>query len=139
MSTTKLLAPATLSDGAVVQTEYGNYAVANGTATVDSRAVGDLINAGWRVWDDDLAANKALRAGAYTTTAGDNTANTVSIPTGLTSIDAIVGLTILRAGKVLTNLAAVSVSAGNIVVADNSTDFVLGTGDVIHWGAIGVL
>lgn len=75
------------------------------------------------------------KGGAYTVIAGDDTANTKTIATGLGSISAV-NVMILRAGKVVASDPAVSTSAGNLVVADGST-YVLTTNDVIHWIAVG--
>lgn len=137
MATTTLTAPTGLSDGAVVQTEFGNYTVSGGQATVDSRAVGSLLAAGWKVEDGDVSAKLVFRGGRYTATADDNTANAATIPSGLSAITAFgVGI---RRSNIQMPSATISESAGAITVADNSSTFVLGTGDVIDWWALGTL
>lgn len=77
------------------------------------------------------------KAAAYTVTAGDDTANTKTIATGLTAITAKV-VQIMRANVTVTGDAAISVSSGNIIVADGST-YVLTAGDIINWIAVGTV
>lgn len=150
MSTTKMTAPAGLSDGAVVQTEFGSYTVSSGTATVDSRVVAGLMAAGWAVFDgaagasgvsdesrlDALEALPLVNGGSHTVSAGENTANAAVIDTGFDDLVSF-NVQILRSGIDVTADAAISATDGSITVADNSTDYVLGTGDVINWIAIG--
>lgn len=86
-----------------------------------------------QVTGTNTAIVTGFAAGKYTVVAGDDAANTVSIPTGLTAPDAIMVM-ILRAGVRVLDDAAISISGGSIVVADGST-YVLTTNDVIHWFA----
>lgn len=80
------------------------------------------------------AASKKVVGGAYTVIAGDDTANTKTIATGVTIAAKIVQ--ILRAGADVTGDAAISSSAANLTIADGST-YVLTTGDVINWIVFG--
>ena len=73
----------------------------------------------------------AIVTGKYTVVSADQTATTVSIPVGKTVNGFVVN--ILRAGKDVTNLAALSGSTTNLVVATNGTSYVLTTGDVINY------
>lgn len=73
--------------------------------------------------------------GTYTAVAGDDTAGTVSIATGLSSITSFL-VQIFRSGVPLFSDQAVSASGGNIVVADGAT-YALTAGDVINYLAIG--
>lgn len=73
--------------------------------------------------------------GEYTVVAGDDTANSVAIDTGLSSIESVL-VQVRRAGKVATSDAAVSYTGGVLTVADGST-YVLTTNDVVSWLAIG--
>lgn len=73
--------------------------------------------------------------GTYTVVAGDDSAGTVAINTGLTTIETPI-VQVVRAGKVATSDAAVSCSGGVLTVADGSV-YALATGDVINWLAIG--
>jgi hypothetical protein len=72
----------------------------------------------------------SIRVLSHTVTAGEQSAGTVSIAASLTVAGFI--CTILRAGKDVTNKAAISGSATNLVVATNSTDYVLTTNDIIR-------
>lgn len=72
-----------------------------------------------------------IKTGKYTVVSADQTATTVSIPVGVTVNGFVVN--ILRAGKDVTNLAAISASTTNLVVATNSTSYVLTTGDIINY------
>jgi hypothetical protein len=72
-----------------------------------------------------------IKTGTYTVVAADQTATTVSIPVGFTASGFIVS--ILRAGKDTTSLAAISASTTNLVVATNGASYVLTTGDVINY------
>jgi len=73
----------------------------------------------------------AIITGTYTAVSADQTATTVSIPVGKTVTGFVVN--ILRAGKDVTNKAALSASTTNLVVATNSTDYILTTGDIINF------
>ncbi len=79
--------------------------------------------------------NLGVHANRHTVTAGEDTAGTLDITTGATSIAAQV-VQILRTGAVVTGNAVVSVSAGTLTVADGAT-YVLTAGDVINWIVIG--
>jgi hypothetical protein len=82
-----------------------------------------------------LAMSGSVRAGRHSVSAGEDTANTCDIVTGATTIVAQ-DVQILRSGAVATGNAAVSVSGGTITVADGAT-YVLTSGDVINWIAVG--
>jgi hypothetical protein len=73
--------------------------------------------------------------GCYTVVAADDTANTVDINSALTSITAAI-VQITRSGKVVSSDPAVSFTGGVLTVANGST-YVLTTGDVLCWIAIG--
>lgn len=79
---------------------------------------------------------KGETMGAYTVVAANDTANTVTIPTGKwfgkgeTAVGFVV--TIMRSGKQVSSDPAISLSSNNLVVADGST-YVLTTGDVINY------
>lgn len=73
--------------------------------------------------------------GSYTVVAADDTANTVALDTGLSSITVAL-VQVVRSGKASTSDAAVSWSGGTLTVADGST-YVLTTGDVLNWIAVG--
>lgn len=77
------------------------------------------------------ALQNLFAKGVYTVVSADQTATTVSIPVGMTVTGFIVQ--ILRAGKDITAAAAISGSTTNLVVATNSTNYVLTTGDQINW------
>lgn len=73
-------------------------------------------------------------SGAYTVVAGDDTAGTKAIATGLTAIDTF-RVQIRRAGVDVSADAIVSASAGTLTVADGGATYALTAGDVIHWWA----
>ena len=77
-----------------------------------------------------------LKSGAYTVTAADDTAGNCVLATGLTRIDSF-HLQVLRSNVLKTVDQVVTVSGGNITVADGSTTAVV-AGDVIQWWARGV-
>ena len=79
-----------------------------------------------------------IKAGSYTVVTADDDAGTKSIATGLASIAAF-AVTILRAGVPLFSDQALSVSGGNIVVADGAATYELTAGDVITWFAAGAM
>ncbi len=135
MSTTKLVAPAG-SAGRQITTAYGNYTVASDlTVTVDSRAVGDLLNAGYVLFSDDLPVGKAVVAGSHTVTSDEATANAVVIATGLTTIDVALAQ-VLNAGNVATSDADITWADGDLTIADGSTYNTV-AGYVINWVAYG--
>jgi hypothetical protein len=78
----------------------------------------------------DGLGSTAIKILSHTVTAGEATAETVSIAAGLTVAGFV--CTILRAGKDVTNKAAISGATTNLVVATNSTDYVLTEDDVIQ-------
>lgn len=86
-------------------------------------------------YDNDFEFKKSMgttviKVLKHTVTAAQQTAGTVSIAAGFT-VGGFV-CTILRAGKDVTNKAAIAGSTTNLVVATNSTDFVLTENDVIQ-------
>lgn len=78
----------------------------------------------------DGIGTTAIKVLKHTVTTDEQTAGTVSVAAGLTVAGFI--CTILRAGKDVTNKAAISGSTTNLVVATNSTDYVLTENDVIQ-------
>lgn len=85
-----------------------------------------------------VPAQVPMKAGSYTAIAADATANTTSIATGLSSINTF-AVQILRSGVPIHTDQAVSASSGSLVVADGGATYVLTTGDVIKWWAVGAL
>jgi len=83
-----------------------------------------------------VAMSGAVRAGAHTVTAGEGTAHTLSIATGLTTAVSFFVM-ILRAGAVVTGDAAVSFAAGSLTVADGASTYAVTAGDVVQWIAVG--
>lgn len=77
-----------------------------------------------------------IKGGLYEVIADDDTANTKTITTGLSTITSAT-IQVLRANVALYG-ETITFSAGNITVADGSP-YVLTTGDVIRWIAIGSL
>ena len=73
--------------------------------------------------------------GSYTVTAGDDTANTTAITTGLSSITTF-DVKVIRSGKNVASDTSLSASGGTLTVADGSS-YTLTNGDVIKWIAIG--
>lgn len=80
----------------------------------------------------------AVKSGAYTAVAGDATAHSAAIPTGLTTVTSFM-VQILRSGAVVTADAAVSEAAGSITVADGGATYAVTAGDVINWIATGTV
>ena len=78
-----------------------------------------------------------VKGGLYEVIADDDTANSKTIVTGLSTITSK-QVQIMRANVVVTGDAVITKSAGSITVADGST-YVLTTGDIIEWSAIGGL
>lgn len=85
---------------------------------------------------NDVAFSGAVRGGTATVSAGEDTANTKTITTGFATTSAI-SVNIVRSGKIISSDPAVSLSSGNIVVADGST-YVLTAADTIYWIAVGI-
>jgi len=72
-----------------------------------------------------------IAKGTHEVTAGEETAGTVSIDTGLGTPAGFV-VQIIRSGAVATSDAAISLSSSDLVVADGST-YSVTEGDVINW------
>lgn len=98
------------------QTQLNNMCI-----SAKNAGLGDIV----------LSLQNAIVTGKYTAIAADQTATTVSIPVGKTVNGFVVN--IIRAGKDVTNLAALSASTTNLVVATNGANYVLTTGDVINY------
>jgi hypothetical protein len=120
----------------------GTLEVAGVEITADTLAMDDLTASAAELNQlDNLSnpvasttASKKIVGGSASVSAGDDTANTKTIATGITVVTAIVQ--VIRSGKVVSSDAAVSFSAGNLVVADGSS-YVLTSGDTINWVAFG--
>lgn len=104
------------------------------TIVLPPRAGGRLMSDGNEWWFFGNQS-RTIVSGTHTVTSGEDTANTCSIASGLTTVSAI-NVMILRAGAVVTGDAAVSVSIGTVTVANGDT-YVLTAGDVIHWMVAG--
>lgn len=87
-----------------------------------------------QVTGTNTAIVTGFAANSYVVLAGDDTANTVSIPHTLGGAPDAFGVMILRGGVRVLDDAALSAGAANLVVADGAT-YVLTAGDVIHWWA----
>lgn len=109
--------------------------VAEAVAEVSGPQQAKLSGVEVDVGANGLAMSGAVRAGSHTVTGGEAGAHTVALPTGITTLAAMMVM-VLRAGAVATSNAAVSFATGSITVADGAT-YVLTTGDVIHWIAVG--
>lgn len=82
------------------------------------------------------AAGILFASGSHAITAGEETANSVTIATGLTSITTVIVQVVDSGNNVLTSDADVSTSSGNLIVADGSTYNTAET-NVIRWIAVG--
>ena len=71
-------------------------------------------------------------AGTYTATTADASANKSVINTGKADATGFI-VQVIRANIETTAKAKISMAAGVISVEDNSSDFVVTNGDVIHW------
>ena len=71
-------------------------------------------------------------AGTYTSTTADASANKSVINTGKPDASGFI-VQVIRANIEITAKAKISMAAGVISVEDNSSDFVVTNGDVIHW------
>lgn len=90
-------------------------------------------NIGGMVWQRaDVGQEPAFRAGKYTAVADDASNDSVAIATGLNTI-VTAQVMILRGNKCMTDDATITFTGGTLTIADNSTAYVLTTGDVIHW------
>ena len=71
-------------------------------------------------------------AGTYTSTAADANANKSVINTGKPDASGFI-VQVIRSNIDTTAKAKISMAAGVISVEDNSSDFAVTNGDVIHW------
>ena len=72
----------------------------------------------------------------HTVTAAEDTANSATIATDFKKVDGA-HVTIIRSGETVSTAAAISFSAGNIVIADGTTAYVVTTADVLYITAYG--
>jgi len=71
-------------------------------------------------------------AGTYTSTSADASANKSVINTGKPDATGFI-VQVIRSNIEATAKAKISMTAGVILVEDNSSDFAVTNGDVIHW------
>jgi len=71
-------------------------------------------------------------AGTYTSTTADASANKSDINTGKPDASGFI-VQVIRSNIETTAKAKISMAAGVISVEDNSSDFAVTNGDVIHW------
>lgn len=81
----------------------------------------------------NLGGASGLVKGYAAVVAADDTANSKTIATGLAAITGFI-VQVYRS-DVLQSSIKVTVSDGNLVVADNAATYVLTTGDKIYWMA----
>jgi hypothetical protein len=105
--------------------------------TLEIASGGTLVVAsGGSVSYGGASSTGATVAGKYTVTAADVTATHTAIPTGITTLSALI-IQILRTGKITTTDAAPALVSGAIQVSSGST-YTLTAGDIVHWIAVGV-
>lgn len=125
MSTTTLKAPSDLY-GTQLKTEYGDYDIASdGEVTVDSRLVTSLLGAGFIPVDGQQVT------GSHVATSGQASANVAVIATGLSAITSFI-VQVYRANVNVAGDAVITVSGGNLSVADGAT-YSVTAGDVINY------
>lgn len=83
-----------------------------------------------------VAMSGAVRGGSYTVVTADDTAGTLDIDTGLTTVSSFV-VQIFRAGVPIFSDQAVSESGGTLTIADGGATYALTADDVINWIAVG--
>lgn len=128
---------AAAQNGALVYLTAGGATqevVSGGAINVASGGAVNIASGGSLKYNT-VAFTGAVVGGSYSVTAGDDTANTKAITTGLSTITTQV-VQVLRSGKNVASDIAISVSGGTLTVADGST-YVLTSGDVIKWIAVG--
>ncbi len=86
--------------------------------------------------EDAIAGAAVFASGQYTVTAADVTATASTIATGLLNSISAQLVQVSRSGVIMPSIYAVA-SGTNIVVASNSTTYVLTAGDVVNWIAYG--
>lgn len=104
------------------------------TLTVESGGA-IAVKTGGSITYNGVANTGVVKGGSYTVTAGDDTANTTAITTGLSSITTF-DVKVIRSGKNVASDTSLSASGGTLTVADGSS-YTLTNGDVIKWIAIG--
>ncbi|WP_300535746.1 hypothetical protein [uncultured Mameliella sp.] len=117
----------------VHKTDNGN------TLAIDAANGGKLKIDGNDVTAAMIAAGSntgTIVAGTHAVTSGEETAGTLDIDTGLTSITAHF-VQVLSGGAAATADAAISASGGTITVADGAATLDLAENDVVHWIAVG--
>jgi hypothetical protein len=79
-----------------------------------------------------------VKAGTYTATSADATAGSMTIPTGLASVEVFTA-PVYRGTVVVTGDAKESSSGANIIVADGPSVYVVTAGDEVKWFATGAI
>lgn len=127
---------ATAQNTLIYFTQGGSALTVASGGTVTIQSGGTLaVSAASGLTIAGVANTGAVRGTAATVSAGEDTANTKSITTGFSTITAKV-VQILRSNVPVTGDAVITVSGGTLTVADGAT-YVLTSGDVINWIAVG--
>jgi hypothetical protein len=94
------------------------------------------IQSGGELSYRDLAFSGAVRAGMHTVTAGEASANTAVIATGIT-VPTAMFLNIFRASADVKSDARGTFSGGNLTVIDGAATYNVTENDVISWLIVG--
>ena len=108
--------------------------------TNDIKEIKDLIAAGLTAAVTTAKAGDTgtIKAGNYTCDGDDDTAGSVAIATGLSSITSF-QLSIYRSNVQIFLDQVISISGGTITLADGAANYAITSGDVLRWTAVGAL
>jgi len=94
------------------------------------------VESGGSITHGDIAPTGIVRSGIHTATAGEASAGTLAITTGLSSVSAHIVQVLDTGNRVVTSDADITESSGALTVADGGS-FAVTENYLVHWVAVG--
>lgn len=111
-----------------------NFSLSGGTLDLAGTVAPSVVNAG-TLEINGTPFTGVVVGGSHTITAGETTAGSATIATGLgtiiTEVVEVIDSNVFETGFSLTT------SGANLIIGNNGTAFTLGTTDIVNWIAIG--
>jgi hypothetical protein len=126
-----------VASGGDITVESGGDINAESGGSITVASGGDLTLAAGATFSVNGAAQKSVVGGIHTVTAGEASAGTLDIVTGLTTLSAFPVMVLDTGNNVITADADITNTTGTLTIADGSS-FAVTENYLIHWLALGV-